>query len=239
MFWQIKQFFKKFPDVDSWAYRFYGWLYDIGLKKYKAGQKESGLTFPTELNHIHFTARATIMEPGFDDVELAIKKMNIPREEASRTLTEFYRTVVDILDNMKEIKSNENKEEVSVVDPVSNGPFDIRGATLADKRGFCEGISVDPKNLPPLGSREWSSSVFTLPEDRLIIYKLPEDVVWLRDDDLVRQILKEVKEYAGNTPIDYIDIKLDSGLTIGRIHVKTNTFEAVESFDTSETGGDT
>lgn len=240
MIWQIKQFFKPFPEKDSWAYQLYSWMYDVGLRRYRTGKETLMIDGPMDIDHVNFSVTAKIMEAGLEDVIISTKKVNILPSEASMALIEFTKVIESILAEKskfiykKEIKSNENQKEIFMADTFRDPPPDIRWSHMADRRGFCEGgYYPKPESLPPLGSYDWRNSVFALPEHRRVVYMLPPNVKTIVDDDLVKAIMEEIREYTGGnySILDYIDLKLDNGVVLGRINLKTHTIESVSPLE--------
>ena len=116
LIWQIKQFFRPFPDVDSWAYNFYGWLYDHKCKKVKTGSKVTkGFSLPTDFNEVTFRATATIKRENEPDLTISTKQYGVTLDQAHKNIAEFCRVLQNVL---KERRIDEDVFSVLPDNPV-------------------------------------------------------------------------------------------------------------------------
>lgn len=73
--WQLKQFFKSFPDKESWAYSLYMWWYDW---KYGKGKPSVGFNLPTDFNDVEFISKKDAWKEINDNEDKAPYDFNVP-----------------------------------------------------------------------------------------------------------------------------------------------------------------
>ena len=69
LWFQITQFFVKWPAIDSWAYKFWAFIGDMKAK----GFKLLGLSFPTEFNEIEFMVPPEKGKQRFNHLDVPIE----------------------------------------------------------------------------------------------------------------------------------------------------------------------